>query len=144
MLLAADLIVIGPGSLYTSILPNLLVSDISVAIRAAKGFKIYVCNISTQPGETENFTCGDHINALENHGGSGLIDLVVQNNSFNGKLIKERQWVTIGNEEEILYPVYEANLIDESEPWHHDSEKLANVLIDLYQARTGPLADNHR
>jgi uncharacterized cofD-like protein len=140
-ILSADFIVIGPGSLYTSILPNLLVPDISAAIRTSQAVKIYVCNVATQPGETESFTCGDHIHAIELHGGSGLIDLVVQNNSFNGKLLKGMQWVTIGKDSEIGHPIYEANLIDETEPWHHDSLKLGSVLIDLYQERTGPLVE---
>jgi len=140
-ILSADLIVIGPGSLYTSILPNLLVPDISAAVRASQALKIYVCNVATQPGETENFTCGDHIHAIEFHGGSGLIDLVLQNNNFNGKLLKEMQWVTIGKDSDVLYPLYETNLIDEIEPWHHDSLKLGSVVMDLYQARTGPLTE---
>jgi uncharacterized cofD-like protein len=110
-ILSADLIVIGPGSLFTSILPNLLVPDISSAIRASQALKIYVCNVATQPGETDNFTCGDHIRVLERHGGKGLMDLVVQNNSFNGKLLKNMQWVTIGNDGDVNYPVYEADLI---------------------------------
>jgi uncharacterized cofD-like protein len=141
-ILSADLIIIGPGSLYTSILPNLLVPDISAAIRATKGFKVYVCNVATQPGETDNFTCEGHIDALESHGGSGLIDVVVQNNNFNGKLLKNMQWVTISDEQAINYPIYEANLLDETEPWHHESDKLAAIIMDLYLARTGPLAGN--
>jgi len=142
-ILSADIIVIGPGSLFTSIMPNLLVPDIAAAIRASQGFKVFVCNVATQLGETENFSCNEHVNALESHGGSGLIDLVVQNNNFNGKLLKNMQWVTISNDGDINCPIYEANLIDETEPWHHNSEKLASVLMDLYQERTGPLAENN-
>jgi len=59
--LSADLIVIGPGSLYTSILPNLLVKDITSAIKASQALKIFVCNVATQAGETEGFSCGDHL-----------------------------------------------------------------------------------
>ncbi len=139
-LLAADLIIIGPGSLYTSILPNILVPDIAAAIRASKALKIYVCNVATQPGETEDFACEDHVQALEVHGGSGLVDLVVHNNNFNGKLLPGMQWVTIRSDEAIFCPVYEANLIDTVEPWHHDPEKLAMVLMALYESQTGPLA----
>lgn len=140
-LLAADLIVIGPGSLYTSILPNLIVPDIAAAIRASQAVKVYVCNVATQPGETDDFTCDDHIRTIEDHAGSGLFDMVVQNNNFNGKLLQNMRWVTIRKDANIHSPVYEANLIDDTEPWHHDSEKLATVLLQLYQARTGPLAD---
>ncbi len=139
-ILGADLIIIGPGSLYTSILPNLLVPDISAALRVTQALKIFVCNVATQPGETDRFTCGDHVRALETHGGSGLIDMVVQNNSFNGKLLSGMQWVTVGKESDLYYTIYEADLIDDTEPWHHDSAKLAEVLINLFQERTGPLA----
>jgi uncharacterized cofD-like protein len=139
-ILGADLIILGPGSLYTSILPNLLVPDLSAAIRVSQALKIFVCNVATQPGETDHFTCGDHVRAVETHGGSGLIDLVVQNNSFNGKLLSDMQWVTVGKGSDLACSVYEANLIDDTEPWHHDSGKLSEVIMSLYQERTGPLA----
>jgi uncharacterized cofD-like protein len=141
-ILAADLIIIGPGSLYTSILPNLLVTDISAAIRVSQALKVYVCNVATQPGETDWFTCDDHVQALEKHCGSGLIDLVVQNNSFNGKLLNGMQWVSVSKNSQLPYSIYESNLIDDTEPWHHDSQKLATVLINLYQQRTGPMASS--
>ena len=140
-ILSADLIIAGPGSLYTSVLPNLLVPDIAAALRASSGFKVYVCNVATQPGETQGFTCHDHVQALDDHVGGDLFDMVVQNNSFDGKLPEDVQWVTLGNDADICYPVYQANLTDDDEPWHHNSEKMASVLIDLLQARTGPLAE---
>ena len=139
-ILSADVIIIGPGSLYTSILPNLLVPDISAALRTSQAFKIYVCNISTQSGETTGYSCGDHIRAVETHAGSGLLDVVIQNNNFKGKLLKDMQWVTCDQKETVNYPVYESDLIDETEPWHHDAVKLADVIMELYQAKTGPLA----
>ncbi len=143
-ILSADLIVLGPGSLFTSILPNVLVPDIAAALRTSQGFKVYVCNVATQPGETDNYCCWDHIETIISHGGSGLIDLVVQNNNFNGKLLNGMKWVKVENGHQIMYPIYEANLIDETEPWHHDSNKLASVLMDLYQEKTGPLVENIR
>jgi uncharacterized cofD-like protein len=76
----ADLIVIGPGSLYTSILPNLLVKGISNAIREATAPRVYVCNVMTQPGETSGYTAGDHIQALIDHVGHNFIDVVIVNN----------------------------------------------------------------
>ncbi len=139
-LLNADMIIVGPGSLYTSILPNLLVPDIAAAIRANKGFKVFICNVATQPGETEGFSCGDHVSALNDHVGSGLFDLVLHNKSQRGELLENMQWVPLGDDADIEYPMYKANLVDENEPWHHDSRKLASVLMDLFQARTGPLA----
>jgi uncharacterized cofD-like protein len=141
-ILSADIMVLGPGSLYTSILPNLLVPDIAEAIRASHALKIFVCNIATQPGETENFSCEDHIEAINSHGGTGLIDIVVHNNNYSGELWKDMQWVGIGDIDKVHLPIYEANLIDEVEPWHHDPTKLATVLFNLYQEKTGPLSDN--
>jgi uncharacterized cofD-like protein len=76
----ADLVVIGPGSLYTSILPNLLVGGISKAIREATAPRVYVCNVMTQPGETTDYTAGDHIQALIDHVGHNFIDVVIVNN----------------------------------------------------------------
>lgn len=76
----ADAIVIGPGSLYTSILPNLLVPGITEAIRLSKAVKIYVMNVMTQPGETDGFTAADHIEAIHNHVGDGLFEYVIVNN----------------------------------------------------------------
>lgn len=78
-LLSADLIVIGPGSLYTSILPNLLVPDLAAAVRNSPALKIFICNLATQPGETEGYSCGDHIKALETHVGPDFFDIVISN-----------------------------------------------------------------
>lgn len=75
----ADLIVLGPGSLYTSILPNLLVPGMMESIKKAKAKKIYICNMMTQQGETDNYTASDHVEALINHVGKTLIDTVLVN-----------------------------------------------------------------
>lgn len=76
---SADAIVLGPGSLYTSVLPNLLVRDIREAVRRSTAPKIYICNVMTQPGETEDYKASDHVRALLNHVGPGLIDYVIIN-----------------------------------------------------------------
>ncbi len=79
----ADLIILGPGSLYTSVIPNLLVSGIAEAIDESHARKIYVCNIMTQPGETDNYSVASHVNALISHaGGRKIIDAVLVNNSL--------------------------------------------------------------
>ena len=77
----ADLILIGPGSLYTSIIPNLLVDGIVDAIRRSRALKVYVCNVMTQDGETEGYTVSDHIRALFKHSCPGLFDLCLTNSS---------------------------------------------------------------
>jgi len=138
-ILSADLILIGPGSLYTSILPNLLVPDFSEAIRASRAHTFYICNVATQPGETDGFTCGDHIQAIEEHADEGLFDVVVINEYYEGKLPQNVDWVVAEPVLDHKYAVYRADLIDKLHPWRHDSKKLAQVIMDLYQDRTGPL-----
>lgn len=140
-ILPADLIVIGPGSLYTSLLPNLLVPDIAAALRASRALKLYVCNVASEPGETDNFTCGDHVRALEEHVGGGLFDMVVSNNRTDGDPPEGMQWVLAEDDLEVDYAVYQTDLVDPESPWRHDSVKLARVLLDLYQERTGPLVE---
>ncbi len=75
----SDIIVIGPGSLYTSILPNLVVKGVADAIRNSSAVKVYICNVMTQPGETDGYTAFDHIRAMEKHAGEGLIDYCIVN-----------------------------------------------------------------
>lgn len=140
-LLAADLIVVGPGSLYTSVLPNLLVPDIAAAVKVSQALKIFVCNVATQPGETEGYTCGDHIAVIEEHMGGNLFDLVVSNQRCEGELPESVEWVLAEQELDARYPVYRTDVVDGEQPWRHDSEKLAKILIDLLQERTGPLVD---
>ena len=77
----ADIIVMGPGSLYTSIIPNLLVDGVVDAIKASKAVKIYVCNIMTQGGETEGYTASEHLKAIEKHSYEGIADAVIANNA---------------------------------------------------------------
>lgn len=79
----ADLIIMGPGSLYTSVIPNLLIKEIATEVAKSKAKKIYVCNIMTQPGETDNYSVASHVNALITHAGSSdIVDAVLVNNSI--------------------------------------------------------------
>jgi uncharacterized cofD-like protein len=139
-ILAADLIVIGPGSLYTSILPNLLVPDILEAIRASGALKIFIVNIATQQGETNAYNSSDHVRALESHIGPGMIDIVVCNRKTDMPMPPGTDWVQLDEALDNV-GVYAADLVDQERPWRHDSTKLARVLIDLLNERTGPLLD---
>ena len=103
--------------------------------------KIYVCNVATQPGETQGFTCGDHVRVLEEHIGGGIFDLVVSNNQCDGKLPETVQWVLAEDELDDDHAVYRSDLVDTLRPWRHNSQKLAQVIIDLFQERTGPLVE---
>ena len=83
------MIVIGPGSPYTSVLPNLLVRDIRDAIRVSRAVKVYVANVATQHGETDGFSVADHVRAIERHVGRGLIDYVLANSNVAERLPEE-------------------------------------------------------
>jgi uncharacterized cofD-like protein len=140
-ILAADLIVVGPGSLYTSLVPNLLVPDLAEAIRSSKALKLYIANIATQHGETDGYTGGDHLRALEEHAGSGLFNITVFNNQCDDNLPADLEWVQAEPGLDVSYPLYQADLVDDAYPWRHDSAKLAQVIMDLYQEKTGPLVE---
>ncbi|GAB4399319.1 MAG: YvcK family protein [Anaerolineales bacterium] len=138
-LLAADIIVVGPGSLYTSILPNLLVRDLLDSLNASRAIKIYVCNIATQAGETDSFTCYDHLRALEGHVGENLFDVILCNNKYEGNVGASSVWVRADEKTLSDERTYTADLIDDAHPWRHDSAKLAQTILDIFYQRTGPL-----
>ncbi|MGD2163660.1 MAG: uridine diphosphate-N-acetylglucosamine-binding protein YvcK [Anaerolineales bacterium] len=138
-ILAADMIVLGPGSLYTSIIPNLLVPDIAKAIKASRAFKVFVCNIATQPGETDRLDCCDHLAALESHVGSVLVDTVVANDSLDIQLPDGFLPVDPALDKSYPVPVYTEDLVDRDQTARHDADLLADVLIALLEERTGPL-----
>ncbi len=140
-LLSADVIVIGPGSLYTSLLPNLLVPDLADAIRASRALKLYICNVATQAGETEGFSCNDHISAIEEHAGKRLFDIVLVNNKCDIQLPGDIEWIEIDQDLNTYYAVYSDDLVDPIMPWRHNGEVLSRVIIDLLEERTGPLVE---
>jgi uncharacterized cofD-like protein len=138
-ILNADMIVVGPGSLYTSLLPNLLVQDLLGAIRASRALKIYVCNIATQSGETDLYSCADHIRVLEEHVGEHLFDIALCNDNYVGRLNEGSQWVRTDEQTLSDSRVHCADLLDANHAWRHDSEKLARTLIEILAEYTGPL-----
>jgi uncharacterized cofD-like protein len=139
-ILSADVIVAGPGSLYTSILPNLLVHDLLAAMQISRAIKIYVCNIATQSGETDSFTCYDHVRALEGHIGEDLFDVILCNDNYSGE-IGSSQWVHADEKTLSDSRTYCSDLVDDDHPWRHDSLKLAQVIMDIFSERTGPLSE---
>ncbi len=134
-ILDADLIIAGPGSLYTSILPNLLVEDIVRAIRASPALKIYVCNVATQPGETSGFNVSDHISALQHHVGRDVFRYVLANHNLNVELPPGIEVVGLDCDVDGSCELITADLIDPENPWRHDSHKLASRLMDFYASR---------
>jgi len=136
-ILDADLIVIGPGSLYTSILPNLLVRGIAEALRATSAYKLYVCNVATQPGETEDYMVADHVLALERHIGRGLFQAVLANDTYPTLNAGSNTIYVLPAPEhhEILqrYDMRYFDLTDPDRPWRHDPQKLATAILNLSQ-----------
>ena len=133
------MIVIGPGSLYTSILPNILVRDLLEAIHSSRAVKMFVTNVATQPGETEKYTCGDHIRAVEDLIGFELVDVIVCNSCYDGELESGCEWVRLEEADARDPRVYFTDLTDRDNLLRHDAVKLAQTLMDLYNERTGPL-----
>ncbi|KMN41228.1 gluconeogenesis factor YvcK family protein [Lysinibacillus capsici] len=112
-ILRADYILVGPGSLYTSIIPNLLVKEIGEAVVKAKGRKIYVCNLMTQKGETISYTAGDHVTAIHKHVGHDFIDSILV------------------NDEELPNPVKELYKEERAEPVTFDVAKLESMGLEV-------------
>jgi uncharacterized cofD-like protein len=143
----ADAIVLGPGSLYTSILPNLLVEGIAREVEAASCAKIYVCNVMTQPGETSGFTASEHVRALLDGAGARVCDTVVVNEQPPERLLgayaEEGQLPVVvdrANIEEMGVRFVPARVISETETVRHDPQKLADVVIRLIDERVAERA----
>ncbi len=133
-ILEADLITAGPGSLYTSVMPNLLVPGIASALRASPATKVYICNIATQEGETDHFSLDDHLRALEDHVGQGLFTYVLANDNLKVQFpqhlnVEVVSPETIGLES---YQFVTTDLVDLENPWQHDPKRLADELMNLY------------
>ena len=141
----ADLILLGPGSLYTSIIPNLLVEPIARSIAQSDAPKLYICNIMTQEGETEGYTAADHLEALLAHGEPGLVDLCLANTApvRPGLLEKYRE------EDAVPLPVdreriaalglelVERPVASETGDYaRHDPDRLAQAILEIYRGRT--------
>ena len=141
---AADLILLGPGSLYTSVIPNLLVDGISEAVRASEALKIYVCNIMTQDGETEGMTASEHLKALLDHSGPGLVDVCLCNSApVRPGLVeryREEDSVPIQVDQEKIealgIEVVTRPLASETSDFaRHSVSRLARAVMELYNER---------
>jgi uncharacterized cofD-like protein len=134
-ILSADLIVAGPGSLYTSVIPNLLVAEIAAAIRASSAPKIYICNVATQPGETDKYTLDDHVQAIEAHTNI-TFPFVLANSNLTHPIpnaMNHLQPILPTPPSDNRYQVIKADVIDEQYPWRHDPTKLADQLMGWYK-----------
>ena len=141
----AELILLGPGSLYTSVIPNLLVDGVAQAVAQADAPKIYICNIMTQDGETEGYTAADHLEALLVHGAPGLLDLCLANTApvRPGLLEKYREEdavpLTVDRERiaKLGLELVERPVASESGNYaRHDPDLLAQAVLEIYRSRT--------
>ena len=140
----ADLILMGPGSLYTSVIPNLLVEGVPQAIARSAALKVYVCNIMTQDGETEGYTAADHLQALMAHGAPGMLDLCLANSApvhqslleryraeDAAPLVVDREKIAQMGLELVERPV----AADGQDYARHYPDKLAAAVLDVYRQR---------
>lgn len=141
----ADLIILGPGSLYTSVIPNLLVEGIPEALAATRAPKIYICNVMTQPGETDEYGAADHVRAILDHSDQDILDYVIVNrelpNQESLKRYEDSGATVVDPQLEALAklgvkPVLAA-LLNESDVVRHDSERLAGTILDLVARHNG-------
>lgn len=144
----AELIVIGPGSLYTSVITNLLIKDLTKAIKSSKAKKVFVCNIMTQPGQTDNYTVSQHVRAIEEYLGKNILDYIIINTGTPSKKIlegyrkKNAFLVKIDKENlnDIKAKIIQADVVDKKlaqKLWQktdllkHDSKKIAKALMKI-------------
>jgi uncharacterized cofD-like protein len=135
----ADLIIIGPGSLYTSVLPNLLIQPIADALRNARALRVYICNVMTQPGETDGFTAQDHLQAIVEHAGL-VVDVMIINGRRPSEQIlaayaaENQQPVAFDTEavRDLGVTPFFGDIIAEGDFVRHDSAALADTIFRLY------------
>ena len=133
----ADLIVLGPGSLYTSVLPNLGVDGVIEAIRWSRGTVVYVCNVATQPGETDHFDALDHIRAVMTALGPGVLSYALVNSNKAPAAAIRPEWSVEAVTDEHLdqlgaeISVVTRDLVNDENPLRHDPDKLAAALMDI-------------
>jgi uncharacterized cofD-like protein len=133
----ADLVVLGPGSLYTSVLPNALVPDVRAALRDTRAWVVYVCNVMTEPGETDGYSAADHLEALHRHGLAGMVDAILVNDApVSSELLATYERLgarPVPVDQERLkalgVKVVHAQVAAESGVVRHDSERLAQALL---------------
>ena len=137
----ADVIVMGPGSVYTSVIPNLLVRGVPEAIRRSKAKKVYVCNVMTQPGETDGFSASDHVRAIERHAGTRIFNYVLVNTQHPDITLLEKYRKTgailvepdLDRLKSDGYRPLPGNYINETDVVRHDAGLLAKAIMRLME-----------
>jgi len=132
----SDAIILGPGSLYTSIMPNLLVDGVAKALKNSKAIKIYICNVMTQPGETDNYSASAHAKAILDHAGKGVIDYVLVNSTPVPQEFCDITGATPVEVDEdkinaLGMGIFKADLISATDAGRHDPDKLCKAVIKM-------------
>jgi uncharacterized cofD-like protein len=131
-------VVIGPGSLYTSILPNLLVEGMVEAIKASPALKIYICNLASQPGETDGYDVDDYLRVIKEHVGSDIFDFVIVNSNNSHMPTGGQSQVIFRPEDSSAHPDIRfigTDVVNVRIPSHHDPDKLArSIMRKVWQA----------
>jgi uncharacterized cofD-like protein len=142
-ILDADMIILGPGSLFTSIIPNLLIKDIRDAVLNSKAFKLYICNVMTQYGETDDFTASDHVKALNKIVTSSeestflnavLLNTTIPPDEVLKRYLKENSEpvvADVGNLSRMGLTVYAKDLLDEGNYARHSPKKLDAAILEI-------------
>ncbi len=135
----ADLVILGPGSLYTSIIPNLLIDGITDALMSTSAKKVYVCNVMTQPGETDGYNALDHVHAIERHSAKGIVDVCIANNAVLDektlvRYLSQRSEPVVADEnsfkrEGIQLIADNLIYIDENDKVRHNYIRLADIIL---------------
>ena len=134
----ADLVIIGPGSLYTSIVPNLLVKGISDAIAESCALKLYVCNVANEPGQTTGYSVTDHFDVIRHYVGPSPVRFVLANNNrLNGHLPDSVRLLEPPGPWSDGATCVPADVIDDENPTRHDPAKLAAAVAEIYQKNRG-------
>src|SRR5579872_6383682 len=131
-ILNAELIIVGPGSLYTSILPNLLVEGMVEAIKASPALKLYICNLAAQPGETEDYGVDDYLRVIREHVGANLFDFVLVNSNTTRAPTGGQAAVIFRPGDTMRHPEVRfiaTDVVNAKIPSHHDSDKLARAIM---------------
>ena len=132
----ADIIILGPGSLFSSIIPNLLVKGVAQSIKKSKARKIYICNIMTQPGETDNFTVADHLFAVEKYLGCNIDYLIINSGKISENLIKKHvrknSFVVVDDSNKLIDKnrIIREDIVSNKDHVRHDPEKISRVIFE--------------
>ena len=135
----ADMVVIGPGSLYTSLLPPLLVAGIGEALAQTSAPRLYVCNVATQVGETEGYALSDHLAALAAHGLDGVVDAVLVNSNTHARQPANYPAAPVRVDVALSDPrgpqVFTRDVVDDDNAHRHDPRKLATTILEMHDER---------